>query len=163
MAQSDQRSVLQAANQLHSSVARLFHRLRVTRAAGGLSIAKLAVLSLLHRQGVATATDLAGCLGIQPQSLTRLLAESEKQGLIKRRPDHKDKRQSLIQITATGTRVLANEAHRRERRLAAAMIRVLTPAEQQLVELSGSLMDRLADAIEPDQQSPTQREAGQSP
>jgi DNA-binding MarR family transcriptional regulator len=154
MSGADHGTVLEAANRLHSSVSRLFHRLRVTRAAGGLSMAKLGVLSQLRREGVATATTVAGCLGIQPQSLTRLLADAEKEGFIERHQDPVDKRRSLIEITPAGSRLLAEEARRRKTRLAAGMIRVLTPTEQELLRLAGSLMDRLADAIEPDGMSP---------
>jgi DNA-binding MarR family transcriptional regulator len=147
-------TVLETANRLHSSVSRLFHRLRVTRADGGLSMAKLGVLSQLRREGVSTATMVAGCLGIQPQSLTRLLADAEKEGFIERHQDPADKRRSLIEITPAGMRLLAEEARRREARLAAAMIRALTPTEQELLRLAGNLMDRLADAIEPDGTNP---------
>lgn len=158
MNEVDQGTVLETANRLHSSVSRLFHRLRITRAAGGLSMAKLGVLSQLRREGVATATALAGCLGVQPQSLTRLLADSENERFIKRHQDQVDKRRSLIEITPAGSRLLAEEARKRETRLAAAMIRVLTPTEQELVRLASSLMDRLADAIEPDGTSPVKTE-----
>jgi DNA-binding MarR family transcriptional regulator len=158
MSKAGYAKVMETASQLHSSVSRLFHRLRVTRSAGGLSMAKLAVLSLLYRQRVTTATDLACCLGIQPQSLTRLLAESEEERLIRRQPDKKDKRQTLIEITPAGSRILAEEAHKREKRLAAAMVHVLTPTEQQLIQLSGSLLDRLAEAIEPEKTNRAKRE-----
>ena len=145
-----ERTGLQTANRLHDSVSRLFHRLRITRAAGGLSMAKLGVLSQLRREGVTTVTALAGYLGIQPQSLTRLLADSETEGFIKRHQDQADKRRCLIEITPAGSRVLAEEARKRESRLAAAMILVLTPTEQELVRIASNLMDRLANAIEPE-------------
>jgi len=159
MNEANHEPVSETANRLHRSVARLFHRLRVTRVAGGLSMAKLGVLSLLRREGVATATAMADCLGVQPQSLTRLLADSEKEGIIKRQPDQVDRRRSLIEITPAGSRLLAEEARKREIRLAAAMIRVLTPTEQELIRLAVGLMDRLADAIQPDETSPTKTEA----
>jgi DNA-binding MarR family transcriptional regulator len=158
MNEVDHGPVLETASRLHSTVSRLFHRLRITRAAGGLSMAKLAVLSQLRREGVVTATALAGYLGIQPQSLTRLLADSENEGFIKRHQDHLDKRRSLIEITPAGSRLLADEACKRETRLAVAMIRVLTPTEQELVRLVGGMMDRLADAIEPEGTSPVKME-----
>jgi DNA-binding MarR family transcriptional regulator len=159
MSEANHGPVSETANRLHRSVARLFHRLRVTRATGGLSMAKLGVLSLLHREGVATATAMADCLGVQPQSLTRLLADSENDGTIKRRPDQVDRRRSLIEITPVGSQLLAEEARKREIRLAAAMIRVLTPTEQELIRLAVGLMDRLADAIQPDGTSPAKTEA----
>jgi DNA-binding MarR family transcriptional regulator len=111
-------------------------------------MAKLAVLAQLRREGVTTVTALAGYLGIQPQSLTRLLADSENEGFINRHQDQNDKRRCLLEITATGSRLLAEEAHKRESRLAAAMARVLTPTEREVVRIASSLMDRLADAIE---------------
>jgi DNA-binding MarR family transcriptional regulator len=159
MSEANHGPVSETANRLHRSVARLFHRLRVTRATGGLSMAKLGVLSLLHREGVATATAMADCLGVQPQSLTRLLADSENDGTIKRRPDQVDRRRSLIEITPVGSQLLAEEARKREIRLAAAMIRVLTPTEQELIRLAVGLMDRLADAIQPDGTSAAKTEA----
>ncbi|MEY2608976.1 MAG: hypothetical protein QOH31_6873, partial [Verrucomicrobiota bacterium] len=58
MNEADHGTVLETANRLHSSVSRLFHRLRVTRADGGLSMAKLGVLSQLRREAVATATTV---------------------------------------------------------------------------------------------------------
>lgn len=112
-------------------------------------MAKLATLGLLHREGISTATALAGYFGVQPQSLTRLLAESEAEGLIKCRQDPADKRRSLIEITSAGTRSLADEASERGSRLAKAMSNVLTPTEQELIRLAADLVDRLANAIEP--------------
>ena len=145
----ESRMALDAANRLYSSASRLCRRLRVARTVGGLSMAKLAVLGILRREGITTATTLAGYLGVQPQSLTRLLAGSEEEGLIKCRQDPADKRRSLIEITAAGSRLLADEARERESRLATTMTRVLTPTEQELVRLAAGLIDRIAGAIEP--------------
>jgi DNA-binding MarR family transcriptional regulator len=150
MSETEQGTVLQTANRMHGSVSRLFHRLRITRAAGGLSMAKLGVLSQLRREGVTTVTALADYLGVQPQSLTRLLADSETEGFIKRNQDQADKRRCLIEITPAGSRLLAEEGRKRETRLAAAMTLAFTPTEQELIRIASDLMDRLADAIEPE-------------
>ena len=122
-------------------------------------MAKLAVLGILRREGITTATTLAGYLGVQPQSLTRLLAGSEEEGLIKCRQDPADKRRSLIEITPAGSRLLADEARERESRLATTMTRVLTPTEQELVRLAAGLIDRIAGAIEPLRAGQTKTEA----
>ena len=122
-------------------------------------MAKLAVLGILRREGITTATTLAGYLGVQPQSLTRLLAGSEEEGLIKCRQDPADKRRSLIEITPAGSRLLADEARERESRLATTMTRVLTPTEQELVRLAAGLIDRIAGAIEPLRSGQTKTEA----
>ena len=106
-----------------------------------------------------TATALAGYLGVQPQSLTRLLAGSEDEGLIKCRQDPADKRRSLIEITSAGSQLLAEEARERESRLAATMTRVLTPTELELVRLAADLIDRIAGQIDPVRGVPTKTEA----
>jgi DNA-binding MarR family transcriptional regulator len=107
-------------------------------------------LDLLHPLGVSVPGYFIQTDGIQPQSLTRLLADSKTEGFIKRKQDQADKRRCLIEITPAGSRLLVEEARKRESSLAAAMTRVLTPTEQELVRIAGNLMDRLADAIEPE-------------
>jgi DNA-binding MarR family transcriptional regulator len=92
---------------------------RDTRSGKGLSMAKLGVLGRLYRNGTTTPTALAAYLRIQPQSLTRLLADLQRRKLITRRPDEADRRQSLLE---------------------------LTPAEQELLRIAAGLMDRLAAA-----------------
>jgi hypothetical protein len=58
----ESRTALDTANRLYSSASRLCRRLRVARTVGGLSMAKLAVLGILRREGITTATALAGYL-----------------------------------------------------------------------------------------------------
>ena len=159
MSDCESRTALDTANRLCSSASRLCRRLRVARTAGGLSVAKLAVLGILRREAMTTATALAGYLGVQPQSLTRLLAGSEDEGLIKCRQDPADKRRSLIEITSAGSQLLAEEARERESSLAATMTRVLTPTELELVRLAADLIDRIAGQIDPVRGVPTKTEA----
>ena len=62
-------SPTETANQLHRSVLQLIRLLRTDRPGKtDLSWSKLSVLGRLHRQGQATATDLAAYLRVQPQS-----------------------------------------------------------------------------------------------
>jgi DNA-binding MarR family transcriptional regulator len=140
--------LLDAATVLHRSAARLARRVRAGGSGARLSLARLGVLGQLHREGDATATALAAALGVQPQSLTRLLAELERQGLITRRPDASDRRQSLVAVTAEGSRLLLEEVGAQRARLASAMAAVLSPAEQEMLRLAAGLMDRLAAALE---------------
>jgi DNA-binding MarR family transcriptional regulator len=133
---------------LHRSAARLVRRMRAGGTMGArLSLARLGVLGRLHREGEATATALAAALGVQPQSLTRLLAELERQGLIARRPDASDRRQSLIAITGEGSRLLLDDVGAQRALLASAMAETLSPTEQEMLRLAAGLMDRLAAAL----------------
>src|SRR4029079_8529098 len=92
-------ALLDTATRLHRSALRLSRRMRAVRPHGKLSLARLGVLGRLHREGAASGATLAAALGVRPQSLTRLLAALERDGLIARRSDEADRRQSTIAIT----------------------------------------------------------------
>jgi DNA-binding MarR family transcriptional regulator len=139
---------LETAALLLRHATRLTRRLRLTRPADGLGLSRLGILARLHEDGPATASALAEYLGLQPQSLTRLLAAVEKAGLINRRPDLTDRRQSRIELTVAGKRLLADDLGKRSLRLGHAMSLALTSSEQELLRIAAGLMDRLASAIE---------------
>jgi DNA-binding MarR family transcriptional regulator len=139
---------IDTANLLHSSALRLFRLLRATRPATGLSSSKLSVLGRLYRDGVATATELAAYLRIQPQSLTRLIAELERRKLITRRPSDTDRRQHLLEITDEGVQLLMQNLRDERVRLAQIIADTLTPAEQELLRLAAGLMDHLSTVTE---------------
>jgi DNA-binding MarR family transcriptional regulator len=153
-------AALETARRLHRSTAALSRRLLTSRPAEGMSTTKLGVLGQLHREGPATATALAAYLRIQPQSLTRLLADLEEQGHIVRRPDAVDRRQVRIEITDAGSRTLIGDVHGRRAALARAMVATLTPTERDLLRLAARLMDKLADAdLGPDNPLPDEGDA----
>lgn len=136
------------AGQLHRSAMRLLRVLRAARSEKGLNLSRFSVLGRLHQDGVSTATALAAYLRIQPQSVTRLLADLERNRLIVRRPDAADRRQSLIEITEAGTRLLFEEIRDQQTALAEIIAEALNPAEQQMLQLAAGLIDRLADVTE---------------
>src|SRR5947209_8360434 len=140
---------LALATDLHRASLHLARRLRSTRAAGAMSNSKLMVLSRLQRRGPATGAGLAGELGIQPQSLTRLLAALQAEGFIGRDPDPADKRQTLISLTARGAEALGADMLERRRRLAESISRALTPAERDVLRVAAGLMEQVAAAIAP--------------
>jgi DNA-binding MarR family transcriptional regulator len=155
MRKSDENLELTVATGLHRASLRLARQLRSTRASGALSNSKLMVVGLLQRNGAMTGGRLAGELGIQPQSLTRLLAALETGGLIRRAPDPADGRQTLINLTAKGSETLAADMLERRRRLADAMERVLTPAERDVLRVASELIEKVAAAIAPAEAEPT--------
>jgi DNA-binding MarR family transcriptional regulator len=135
---------LEAASTLRRGANRLTRRLRAERPAGALSTSKLAVLADLHRHGEQTPGELAAIQRVQPQSLTRVIAELAKAGLVARRPDKRDRRQARLQLTAKGLDALRADMEVRDRWLAAALTR-LTPAESALLYAAGELMERIAE------------------
>ena len=141
-------SNLDTASLLHRSSGRLLRVLRAFRPENGVSLTKFSVLARLYQDGVTTATGLAAFLRIQPQSITRLLAELERDGRIERRPNMNDRRQSLIEITTTGSQLLLEEVREQQATLARLINRSLTPIEQEMLRLAALLMDRLATEME---------------
>lgn len=133
------------ASSLREGMARLNRRLRAERLGHGLSLNRLSLLGLLRSNGPMTATALAAAERLQPQSLTRMLARLETEGLIVRRPDDSDRRQVLIDITDEGIAVLTEDTRRREAWLAGVMAERLTLTEREVLRLAAGLMDRLAD------------------
>ena len=106
------------------------------------------MLGRLYREGMTTATALAAYLRIQPQSLTRLVADLERRKLITRRPNGADRRQSLLAITDAGGQLLIETVHDQQVKLAHTIAKELTPAEQELLRIAAGLMDHLATVIE---------------
>jgi DNA-binding MarR family transcriptional regulator len=140
------KTAIDLAGQLRHSALRLLRVLRAHQPAEGLSASKLALLGYLDREGPATATGLAVYLRVQPQSLTRLIAGLEKRQWIARRPNAEDRRQSVLNITDAGARLLRQAIQNQQARLARAITGALTPAEQELLRISAGLMDKLAAA-----------------
>ena len=139
-------ATIQAADNVRRGVASLSRQLRRMRADHGVSAAKLSVLGQLYRAGRdVTAVDLARWERLQPQSLTRIIAELEERGLIARRQDEDDRRQMLITITEGGRALLYHDARQQTAWLAEAMDRRLTVTEQGLLRLAAGLLDKLTD------------------
>jgi DNA-binding MarR family transcriptional regulator len=136
--------LLREAHQLRRSAAALVRRLRARRAPHGVSGSKLSILGWLVRaKRPLTASRLAELERLQPQSLTRIVAELDEAGLIRRRQDEADRRQLLIEITTQGLELLAEDARRQNRWLAEAMLEKLTRAERDILTIAARLLDEL--------------------
>lgn len=146
-------STLGAAHLIRRSLTQFARRLRELRVPHGVSASKLSVLGQLHRAGgPLTASELAQRERLQPQSLTRIIAELEAKALIERTQSQADRRQLDIAISQAGVELLAVDARRQNQWLAEAMANRLTPAERAILALAGELLDRMADheLVDPD-------------
>jgi DNA-binding MarR family transcriptional regulator len=142
-------AALETAGLLFRHANRLFRRLRASRPPNSLGVSKLGILASLHQDGPATAKCLAAYLGLQPQSMTRLLSTMEDAGLIHRHVDQTDRRQIRIELTDKGRKLLREDVARRHERLARSLTRVLTTAEIELLRIAAGLMERATAVIEP--------------
>ena len=143
---TDEHPIPETALALRRALSKLNRRLRAERQDRQISLGKLSVLSRLYHGGPVTPGALAAAEGIQPQSLTRVLAELEAEGHLSRRQDAHDRRQHLIEITPSGRDVLYDDASDKAAWLAAVIATQLSPVERDLLQLAAQLLDRLADA-----------------
>jgi DNA-binding MarR family transcriptional regulator len=133
-----------SADALRRGVTRLARQLRRLRSDHGVSAAKLTVLGQLYRAGRdVTAVNLAQWERLQPQSLTRIIADLDERGLVARRQDANDRRQVLIGITEAGRALLREDARRQTRWLAGAMAGGLTETERGILGLAAGILEKL--------------------
>jgi DNA-binding MarR family transcriptional regulator len=134
------------ANELRRSIARMARKLRRLRPDQEVRGTKLSILGWIFRRGAAmTATDLARLERLKPQSLTRVIADLERRGLIQRRPDDFDRRQMLIEITPKGCELLVVSAQVQNEWLSQAMAARLTAPERELLRIASQLLDQLSE------------------
>ncbi|MCF3964608.1 MarR family winged helix-turn-helix transcriptional regulator [Streptomyces fuscigenes] len=132
------------ASVLRRGTTRLGTRMRAERPPGALSGNKIGVLGHLHRKGPSTAGAVAAASFQRPQSLTRVLAELERDGLIVRARGERDGRQVLLALTEQGRDALGADMRARDAWLTGALDS-LTATEREVLRLAGALMERLAE------------------
>ena len=141
---------LRAATAVRRATGLLARRMRRQGCDPALSPGRASLLGHLTRAaGPLTPGELAAADGLQPQSVTRLLADLEGRGWISRRPDARDGRQARIAITVEGRYALAREAEARDLWLARAMTLELSPAERALLRAAADLVTRLCETPAP--------------
>lgn len=143
MADSGQERSL--ASQLRLAVVRLNRRLRAQRLSTSVSLTQLSALSTLHKCGAMTPGQLAAKEGVQPPSMTRVIASLEEDGLVTRRQHPTDGRQSIIEPTRAGLDLLHEEVSARERWLDKRLAE-LTGDERETLSRATAIIDRMAGA-----------------
>lgn len=120
-------------------------RLRLERPDDGEPLLGLTLLGLLNQRGPMTPGQLAAAERVQPQTLTRALASLEAEGSILRQAHPTDGRRALLSITPAGRHVIWRDVRQRDAWLALTMSEHLTPAERELLQIAGRLLERLAE------------------
>ncbi|TLW91596.1 MarR family winged helix-turn-helix transcriptional regulator [Saccharomonospora piscinae] len=131
---ADERSL---ASRLRLAVVRLNRRLRAQRAGDDLSLTQISALSTLHKCGPVTPGQLAAREGVQPPSMTRVIAALEERAYVVRTPHPTDGRQAIVTLTDAGRDYVLATISRREAWL-----------DTRLAELSDEQRRVLSDAAE---------------
>jgi DNA-binding MarR family transcriptional regulator len=140
---------LRTATALRRATSALQRRLRRETVAG-LTPGRSSILAHLARaDGPLTPGELAAAEGLQPQSVTRALADLDDRGWVTRRRDEQDGRQARIALSEEGRAVLTRDAEARDRWLASAMTLELSPAERALLRAGADLVTRLCEPPAP--------------
>jgi DNA-binding MarR family transcriptional regulator len=131
------------AHELRETIGRVVRRLR---AEPGPSVARMAVLGRLDRDGPSSISALAVCERMRPQSMAQIVHDLETAGLVSRRPDPADGRRAFVELTAVGLDTLKSTRASRETWLTEALERELDADERALVHEALALLRRIADA-----------------
>ena len=131
------------AHELRETIGRVVRRLR---AEPGPSVARMAVLGRLDRDGPSSISALAVCERMRPQSMAQIVHDLETAGLVSRRPDPADGRRAFVELTAAGLDTLKSTRASRETWLTEALERELDAEERALVHEALALLRRIADA-----------------
>jgi DNA-binding MarR family transcriptional regulator len=122
----------------------LGRRLRAAHPDGSISLSATSILATLWRVGPMPAVQLATEERLQPQSLTRLIAGLERDGLISRTPNEHDRREVLLELTPRGLNVLAADMQTRRQWLEQAMSHSLSDDEREVLLQASQVMLKLA-------------------
>ena len=130
------------ADRLHSAAIHLLRSLRAEDRSSGLSGPRLSALSVIVFGGPIAMSALAAAEQVRPPTITKLVAELERLGLVERTRDADDHRGVKVRATATGRRLLEEGRRRRVERLAAAL-EALPPAERKLLARAAELIESI--------------------
>jgi DNA-binding MarR family transcriptional regulator len=131
------------ASRLRVAVVRLNRRLRAQSSDSVITLSQISALSCLHKAGPMTPGELATREGVQPPSMTRVIAALEELGLVSRRAHPTDGRQAIVELTVAGHAKIEEEVSARERWLDHQLADL---TEQERAELShaAEVIDRIA-------------------
>jgi DNA-binding MarR family transcriptional regulator len=131
------------ASRLRLAVVRLNRRLRAQRTNSSITLTQVSALSTLHKCGPLTPGELAAKEGVQPPSMTRVIAALEEFGFATRRPHPTDGRQAIVQLSEAGLAFVNEEVGAREAWLDKRLAE-LTTEERELLSRAAEIIDRMA-------------------
>lgn len=133
------------AQDLRSLVSKLKRRLREQSHVGDLTPSQTSVLLRLEKAGSATTSGLARAEGMRPQSMAPIIAVLQDAELLKGAPDPTDGRQTLLSLTETCRKWIAEGRAARQDWLTRMLDAKLSQQEQDEVAKALTLLKRLVE------------------
>ena len=137
-------TIAELASQLRPALLRLTRVVRNQRVDMSVTLTQLSAMATLRKSGPMSAGELAACERVQPPSMTKLLANLEERGLVRRDVHPADRRQAVLAITPAGDELLASERRSRDMWLTK-RLSTLTPDERVLLQRVVPILEKLAE------------------
>jgi DNA-binding MarR family transcriptional regulator len=133
------------AAQIRTVLSRLKRRLREQGGRGDLTPSQISVLLRLEKDGATTVSGLARAEGMRPQSMSSIVTSLQDAGLVSGIPDPNDGRKTLMSLSKKCEKLLREGRAARQDWLTAAILRKLSPQEQQELLAALELLSRLTE------------------
>ena len=137
-------TIAELASQLRPALLRLTRLIRNQRVDMSVTLTQLSAMGTLRKHGPMSAGELAACERVQPPSMTKVLANLEERGLVRRDVHPTDRRQVVLAITPAGEQLLDSERRSRDQWLSR-RLGTLTPEERALVQRVVPILEKLAE------------------
>jgi DNA-binding MarR family transcriptional regulator len=137
-------TMAELASQLRPALLRLTRIVRNQRVDMSVTLTQLSAMATLRTHGPMSAGELANCERVQPPSMTKVLANLEERGLVRRDVHPTDRRQAVLAITPAGEALLDSERRSRDAWLTR-QLATLTPDERALVQRVLPILIKLAE------------------
>lgn len=131
------------AAQLRPSLLRLTRMIRNQRVDMSVTLTQLSAMATLQKHGPMSAGELAAAERVQPPSMTKVLANLEERGLVRRDAHPTDRRQAIIGITDAGAELLDSERRSRDAWLSQRLTQ-LSADERAVLRSVLPVLDKLA-------------------
>jgi DNA-binding MarR family transcriptional regulator len=136
-------TIPELASLLRPALLRLTRIVRNQRVDLSVTLTQLSAMATLQKRGPMSAGELANCERVQPPSMTKVLANLEERGLVRREVHPTDRRQAIIAITDDGIALLDSERRSRDAWLSQ-QLTTLTAEERALLQKVIPILDKLA-------------------
>jgi DNA-binding MarR family transcriptional regulator len=137
-------TIAELASLLRPALLRLTRLVRIQRVDMSVTLTQLSAMGTLRKSGPMSAGELAACERVQPPSMTKVLANLEERGLVRREVHPTDRRQAVIEITPAGEALLEEERRSRDAWLTR-QLATLTAEERALLQRVIPILEKLAE------------------
>ncbi|MCO7274040.1 MULTISPECIES: MarR family winged helix-turn-helix transcriptional regulator [Cellulosimicrobium] len=129
--------------ELRVALTRISRRLRAQRGEADLPEGRFGVLTVLHKHGAMSPSELAEHERVRPPSMTRAVNALVEMGLVEKTEHPSDRRQVVVRLTDAGVREVKETRRRRDAWLTQ-QLSSLTPDERETLARASELLTRIA-------------------